>query len=122
MLSPAAVARAAVLSPQLACISVSPGDMVFGLDSAGHLLLYAPSTQPWTPLAGDLASVSACSDGSAWGLDASGAPQHCVDAAWRALPSPPTRLVALSAGGAQNVWGVDATGNAYQYDAVHRQW
>src|SRR5262245_17789187 len=117
------VLRAGAAGPQLICISASQDGNVCGLDRDGNLLDYALSPQPWTNLPGSLSCLSVCSDGTAWGLTGDGGFCQYQGSGWQPLGSPTgVRLVLISAGSANDVWGLDGAGQAYRYAALTAQW
>jgi len=110
-------------SAPVTAVSVGNSGNIWATDGSGNAYIYI-SGSGFTQL-GSLASVSATSDGGAWGLNAQGAPQqfNAATKSWQAAnPAGPEPFAALSAGTSGWVWALGNSGKVYQWDGTGNQW
>jgi virginiamycin B lyase len=103
---------------QLGQVAVGSAKNVWGVNTQTKTVWHWDGSQ-WTPINSWAQQVSVASDGTVWAIDPAGFPYMYTGAAgwpWQAVGG---QLTQVSAGGSNNVWGVNSN-NVWQWDGI--QW
>lgn len=111
-------------APSLSQLSAGEGANVWGLDSAGNIFRFDPSSTSWTNIPGELNLIEVGADGSVWGVNAAGQTYtYVTNAGWMNIPGQlDNRPGHLSVGADGTVWGINPGQQIYRYDPNSRGW
>jgi phospholipase C len=107
----------------LALIAAGSGTNLWGLDQEGNIYRSPGASGPWNTVAGSLSWISVAADGSVWGTNQNHAvySYNLATEFWKQETTAPA-LVQVAVASADEIVGIDASGNLYQLEGASAGW
>lgn len=108
-------------APPLVQLSAGSSGDVWGVDAAGKIYQFDPSSSTWNNIGGELNFIRVGANHAVWGINAIGQ-TYAWDSSTGSWLNIPGTLTSLSVGADGTVWGINAQQQIYQYNGSMQAW